>query len=189
MIAPLVTFTVDLPNDQDRSHKWAHREVWSRKHRKGERMSWKSVLVLNAGYEPLHRVSLKHAIRMIRRGGRRGPEGRWWPFGHFLRPVVLRLIKYVKMSWRTRSTCTKEAVKRRDGRCAYCTKGKAETVDHVMPQPRGGLNTWLNLVGCCFKCNQRHSPRTAKSHQARQLQATTTHDKTLSGSSDFRWGV
>ncbi|MGX1161047.1 HNH endonuclease [Arthrobacter sp. SLBN-100] len=82
------------------------------------------------------------------------------PDGPFLRPVVLRVIKYVKMSWRTRTTCTKEAVKRRDGRCAYCTKGKAETVDHIMPQSRGGLNTWLNLVGCCFKCNQRKADRT-----------------------------
>lgn len=44
-------------------------------------------------------------------------------FGPFVRSQILRLIKYVKMTWRARPSCSKEAVKRRDGRCAYCTKG------------------------------------------------------------------
>ncbi|MBG0739009.1 HNH endonuclease [Paeniglutamicibacter antarcticus] len=119
-----------------------------------------SVLVLNAGYEPMHRVSLKHAIGMVHRGVAEILKDDGDLFGPFARPVVLRLIRYVKMTWQTRPSCSKEAVKRRDGRCAYCTKGRAETVDHVIPQSRGGLNTWLNLVGCCFVCNQRKADRT-----------------------------
>lgn len=119
-----------------------------------------SVLVLNAGYEPLHRVSLKHAIRMVHRGVAEVLKDDGELFGPFARPVVLRLIRYVKMTWRARPSCSKEAVKRRDGRCAYCTKGKAETVDHIVPQSRGGRNTWMNLVGCCFRCNQYKADRT-----------------------------
>jgi len=121
-----------------------------------------SVLVLNAGYEPLHRVSLKHAIGMIHRGVaviERPVAGE--VFGPYERPHLLRLVSYVEMGWLTRSpVCSKEAIRRRDGRCAYCHKGRAETVDHVLPQSRGGRNTWLNLVACCFRCNQRKADRT-----------------------------
>jgi 5-methylcytosine-specific restriction endonuclease McrA len=119
-----------------------------------------TVLVLNAGYQPLHRVSLRHAIRMMHRGVAEVVKDNGH-IGPFVRPLVLRLIKYVR-SWVAHPSCSKEAVKRRDGRCAYCTKGKAETVDHVIPQSRGGRNTWLNLVGCCFACNQRKADRTPK---------------------------
>lgn len=119
-----------------------------------------SVLVLNAGYEPLQKVSLRHAIRMVHRGVAEILKDDGAFFGPFARPLVLRLIRYVKMTWQARPSCSKEAVKRRDGRCAYCPKGKAETVDHILPQSRGGRNTWLNLVGCCFRCNQRKADRT-----------------------------
>ncbi|HEX9086508.1 MAG TPA: HNH endonuclease [Arthrobacter sp.] len=121
-----------------------------------------SVLVLNAGYEPLHRVSLKHAIGMIHRGVaviEKPVPGE--VFGPYERPHSLRLVSYVEMGWTTRAPlCSKEAVRRRDGRCAYCPKGRAETVDHVIPQSRGGRNTWMNLVACCFRCNQRKADRT-----------------------------
>lgn len=120
-----------------------------------------SVLVVNAGYEPLHRVSLQHAIRMLHRKVavvESWVEGEF--FGPYARPLVLRLVTYVKMKWLTREpACSKPGVRRRDGRCAYCG-GKPETVDHVLPQSRGGRSTWLNLVACCFSCNQRKADRT-----------------------------
>lgn len=122
------------------------------------------VLVLNAGYEPLHRVSLKHAITMLVREVavvEEAVEGH--SFGPYPLPRVLRLVRYVAMRWRYRSAgqppCTKDGVKRRDRMCAYCG-GPAQTVDHVLPRSRGGDSTWLNLVAACEPCNHRKADRT-----------------------------
>lgn len=43
--------------------------------------------------------------------------------------------------------------------CAYCGR-KAETVDHVFPKSRGGIEDPENLVACCKRCNQRKQSRT-----------------------------
>lgn len=122
------------------------------------------VLVLNAGYEPLHRVSVNHAVTMLVRGVavvEEAVEGH--RFGPYPLPRVLRLVRYVAMRWRYRAAgrpaVTKEGVKRRDGECAYCG-GPAETVDHVVPRSRGGDSSWLNLVGACVPCNHRKADRT-----------------------------
>ncbi|WP_425953679.1 HNH endonuclease [Xylanimonas sp. McL0601] len=122
------------------------------------------VLVLNAGYEPLHRVSLRHAIHMLVREVavvEESEAGR--SFGPYPLPRVLRLVRYVTMRWRYRHghapACTKAAVRARDGRCAYCG-GPADTVDHVLPRSRGGASSWLNLVAACGACNARKADRT-----------------------------
>lgn len=85
------------------------------------------VLVLNAGYEPLHEPTLKHAINMLVRGVAMIEEVlEGATFGPCARPLVLRLASYVKVKWRQcNSACTKEGVKNQDGHCAYC-RGRAE---------------------------------------------------------------
>lgn len=124
------------------------------------------VLVLNASYEPLQRVSVQHAIKMIVREVAVVEEahvladGIAIMVGHLRMPKVLRLIRYVKMHWKHRDlVCTKKAVRARDGRCAYCG-GAPETVDHIMPRSRGGLLTWENSIAACFRCNNRKADRT-----------------------------
>src|SRR5690349_8694498 len=60
-----------------------------------------NVLVLNASYEPLHKVDVRHAVRMLVRGVavvEEAVEGR--SIGHFPLPRVLRLVRYVTMRWR-----------------------------------------------------------------------------------------
>jgi 5-methylcytosine-specific restriction endonuclease McrA len=34
------------------------------------------------------------------------------------------------------------------------------TVDHIFPRTQGGGNSWLNLVGCCKRCNERKGGKT-----------------------------
>ncbi|KHL10698.1 UNVERIFIED_CONTAM: HNH endonuclease [Mumia flava] len=122
----------------------------------------RTVLVLNASYEPLQRVSLRHAIRMLVREVAVVEEAHAdATFGPFPVPKVLRLLRYVVMRWmhRRRPICTKAAVKARDQRCGYCG-GPAETVDHILPRSRGGLLTWENSVAACLRCNHRKSDRT-----------------------------
>lgn len=120
------------------------------------------VLVLNASYEPLQRVSLRHAIKMLVREVAVVEEAAGEVrFGPFPVPRVLRLVRYVVMKWAHRRSpiCTKSAIKARDGRCAYCG-GRAETVDHIVPRSRGGRMTWDNAVAACVRCNHRKSNRT-----------------------------
>lgn len=120
-----------------------------------------SVLVLNAGYEPLHRVSYKHAIRMLVREVavvEEAVEGE--SFGPFPLPRVLRLVRYVAMKFRRkRSKWSRSLLLKRDNsQCGYCG-GKAETVDHILPRSRGGETSWLNTVAACRPCNNRKEAR------------------------------
>ena len=121
-----------------------------------------SVLVLNAGYEPLHRVSVKHAIKMIVREVAVIEESDDDEmFGSFPMPKVLRLLKYIKMNWRgTAPRFSKKRLLQRDNYiCAYCGK-EASTMDHVLPRSRGGSSSWTNTVSSCLKCNHKKSNRT-----------------------------
>jgi len=119
------------------------------------------VLVLNASYEPLQRVSMHHAIRMLVREVAVIEEADSGSFGPFPVPKVLRLVRYVVTRWMHRRShlCTKSAIKARDRMCAYCG-GHAETVDHIVPRSRGGLLTWDNAVAACMRCNHRKADRT-----------------------------
>ena len=122
------------------------------------------VLVLNAGYEPLHKVTRHHAINMLIRQVARIEEAvEGETIGPFPMPRVLVLLRYVQMKWahrRGEPAWSKRGVHRRDGRCAYCKTGKPETIDHITPQSRNGKSTWLNTVSACFKCNQRKADKT-----------------------------
>lgn len=121
------------------------------------------VLVLNADNTALHTVSVKHAIGMLVREVAIVEEARE---GHLIGPypwpLVLRLIRYVKTNflYSRAPGWTKRGVLKRDRhRCAYCG-GHASTVDHLVPQSRGGPNTWLNTIAACPKCNLHKANRT-----------------------------
>ena len=121
------------------------------------------VIVLNTDNTTLHTVSVQHAIRMLVREVaivEEAQEGR--KIGPYPWPIVLRLIRYVKTTflYAQSPAWSKRGVLRRDHhRCAYCA-GKAETVDHLLPQSRGGGNTWLNTVAACTRCNNQKANRT-----------------------------
>lgn len=126
----------------------------------------RSVLVLNATYEPLSLVSVRRALilllrekaelveateRMLRSANTTFPE-----------PLVIRLTRYVRLPHRTVPP-TRTTVMLRDAyTCQYCgaTPGRHElTVDHVVPRSRGGTHTWENLVTACKPCNHRKGNR------------------------------
>lgn len=120
-----------------------------------------SVLVLNAGYEPLHRVTYKHAIRMLVREVavvEEAVEGQ--SFGPFPLPKVLRLVRYVMLKFRTKPPkWSRSLLMRRDrGACGYCGR-QAETIDHIVPRARGGKTTWDNTVAACKRCNAKKGAR------------------------------
>ncbi|MGW0431983.1 HNH endonuclease [Micromonospora sp. NPDC003197] len=122
-----------------------------------------AVLVVNADLGPLHRVSVKHAIRMLCRRVAEIHEAE--PdrlIGIFPMPRVVRLVRYLVPRWRFSSgpAWSRSGVHARDDRrCGYCA-APATTIDHVLPRSRGGRNTWQNTIAACYDCNQRKGDRT-----------------------------
>lgn len=121
-----------------------------------------SVAVLNYSDIVLHRVTTRHAVRMlVRKVAVIVEADETVQFGPYPRPLVVRLVREVFATWLyAPAYCTRRGVLRRDrNRCAYCG-GHAGTVDHVVPVARGGRLTWMNAVAACLKCNGRKADRT-----------------------------
>lgn len=69
-----------------------------------------------------------------------------------------------KFYQRTSQFAEREVLYARDRfTCAYCgdkCKDSILTIDHIMPQSRGGKNTWMNTVTSCKDCNHTKADRT-----------------------------
>jgi 5-methylcytosine-specific restriction endonuclease McrA len=123
------------------------------------------VTLLNASYEPLGKVPFKHAVRMLFRNValvEDGDESRM--IGPHPWPKVIRLIRYVATKWMYGpAPWHRGGVFIRDNhKCAYCGE-KATTIDHILPQSRGGQWSWLNCVAACGGpkgCNGKKGNRT-----------------------------
>ena len=126
------------------------------------------VLVLNATYEPLSVVSVKRAIILLLKEKAElieAAEARLRSENFSLpRPLVIRLVYFVKIPHRISLPVTRRGVLARDHyTCQYCQGTPARknlTVDHVLPRSRGGKTTWENVVAACEKCNGRKGSRT-----------------------------
>lgn len=135
-------------------------------------MATASVLLVNADLDPLRKISLHKALRMLWR--RKAEVHEAEPgvhIGPYPMPKIIRLLVYVVPKWRyTRGPAwSKSGVLARDKRtCGYCGKA-ANTVDHVTPASKGGANSWLNTVACCYDCNQRKGDRTPEQAGMRLL--------------------
>lgn len=110
-----------------------------------------TVMLLNASYEPLGTVTFQHAVRMLFREVatvEEAHEDRM--IGPHPWPRVIRLVRYIAAKWMYRPAAySRSGVLKRDRhRCAYCGR-HAATVDHLLPQSRGGTWTWLNTVAAC----------------------------------------
>ena len=75
-------------------------------------------------------------------------------------PLSVALREYIHLPYRPGLRATRRGVLERDGyTCGYCG-GYGDTLDHVVPESRGGENTWGNLVAACAPCNGRKADRT-----------------------------
>lgn len=78
-------------------------------------------------------------------------------------PRVIRSLKYNGVQSKLVRLTRKGVLERDDFTCMYCGKrGTSETlnIDHVKPQSRGGLTSWINLVASCYHCNNKKGART-----------------------------
>lgn len=127
-------------------------------------MTATTVTLLNASYEPMGRVSFQHAVRMLFREVATVEESHDdRMIGPHPWPKVIRLVRYVAAKWLYRPAAySRQAVLKRDRhRCAYCGH-QATTIDHLLPQSRGGDWSWHNTVAACGPCNSRKANRTPR---------------------------
>ena len=127
-------------------------------------------LVLNSGFEPVKVVEWQRAIVMLLNEkavlvavyqGRIKAVSR-----SFARPKVIRLKRYVNVLKGMGQSVPYSRInvfRRDDFICQYCEKqlnSSTATIDHILPQSRGGLNSWTNTVCACECCNRRKGNRT-----------------------------
>jgi CRISPR/Cas system Type II protein with McrA/HNH and RuvC-like nuclease domain len=124
-----------------------------------------SVLVLNFDYTPLNVTTIKRGFVLVDKGKaeiiKSDDESPIYSgYKKYVRPLIIRLLKYIKHHTRTLRANRNRIYKRDNYQCVYCGSNKSLTLDHVVPKSRGGKNEWTNLVTSCFKCNLKKSNRT-----------------------------
>jgi len=123
-----------------------------------------NVLVLNYDFTPLNITSLRRGFILVNKGKaeivRSDDEPIKTEYKTFVRPLIIRLLNYIKYYVRNVAPSRNRIYKRDGNECVYCGSKKQLTIDHVLPKSRGGKNEWTNLVACCFKCNLKKSNRT-----------------------------
>ena len=114
------------------------------------------VLVLNSDFTPHNVTSLRRGFILVEKGKaevlQKGADI-ITTVGNFVRPLVIRLLNYVR--YRPKGIgITRKRIFRRDGfECCYCGSHRNLTVDHVIPKSKGGKTSWTNLVTACNRCN------------------------------------
>lgn len=122
------------------------------------------VLVLNSDYTPINITSLMRGFILVDKGKAEVLKSGEIPIlaGHkeYIRPLVIRLLNYVRFRVRPLKINRQRIFKRDKFTCSYCGSLKNLTIDHILPKSRGGGNTWLNLTTCCKNCNRVKDNRT-----------------------------
>ena len=124
----------------------------------------KSVLVLNANFEPINICNLQRAVGLMLTEkatlvmnvrGVLHTATTTYP-----NPSVIRLQNMVHAP-RPQVRLSKREIFRRDNyTCQYCGKTTTSlTIDHVIPRHMEGKHEWINVVAACPSCNHRKGGR------------------------------
>jgi 5-methylcytosine-specific restriction endonuclease McrA len=111
-----------------------------------------NVLVLNSDYSPINICNGRRAIVLLLKQK-----------AHFITDKVIRLLDYIRLPYKKlmENRPTRNLIMKRDGyKCLYCNSTENLTLDHIIPQSRGGDDSWENLVTCCGSCNVKKRNRT-----------------------------
>ena len=143
-------------------------------------------VVLNGDYTFLNIIHWKRAVRLIFQDKcemvkssdevLRGGDGKVV----MKRPLVVRLIKVIRMVYKNRVPYSKKNVMIRDGyQCMYCgTKSKKLTIDHVIHVSRGSKTNFENCVAACRHCNNWKGNK--KPSEADMFMLRQPHQPTIS---------
>jgi len=125
-------------------------------------------IVLNGDYSFLNTISWRRALCLLMKGKAEAlkyadrvvhcADG-----SEIKIPLVMRLIKVIRLIYKNRVPYTKRNIMVRDNHiCCYCGGTEHLTIDHVIPESRGGKTSFENCVTACFPCNNKKNNRTPR---------------------------
>ena len=139
-------------------------------------------IVLNGDYTYLNTVSWKRAVCLVMKGKsevlKYTNKVLTCASGKCIQiPLIIKLIKVVRMIYKNKVPFSKRNVMVRDGyRCSYCGTMKNLTIDHIIPRSKGGKSSFENCTTACKPCNNKKGNRTpseAQMFMSRQAYAPT----------------
>jgi 5-methylcytosine-specific restriction endonuclease McrA len=122
-------------------------------------MSATQIVLLDQNFNFLNLITIKKVIRLMVKGKVEVIKNtdKELRCGFFL-PSVVRLLKSINVTLNKKVPFSKRNIFVRDSYlCQYCGKElnvKTATVDHIIPQAKGGKNSYTNCVCSCKTCNQ-----------------------------------
>ena len=122
------------------------------------------VLVLNASYEYLNVTTLRRAVMLLCKQKAQVVstiEGLAYRSAEkaYNLPSVIRMKYYVRKPFRDVVLSRRNILDRDNHTCQYCGE-PGDTIDHIEPRSKGGVNSWTNLVCCCAPCNKKKANQT-----------------------------
>ncbi len=144
-------------------------------------LSNNSVLVLNTSYEAINICGVKRAIVLVLNGIATPEEytNKIYrsPSTTVRVPAVIRLNRYIQISYKLITFSRKNIFLRDNYTCHYCSdqfRPKELTIDHVLPKSKGGWNNWDNVVTACIPCNKKKGNKTPEEAQMSLLKKPKT---------------
>lgn len=128
------------------------------------RRKYGRVVVVNNSGQVIGRVSAETAVSMIFSGKMTSLKDSESTFssrsGYVISvPEIAQINKYTPYI-RREVKASKHRVHVRDNWvCAYCGN-YGDTIDHIIPQAKGGQDTWENMITACGPCNTKKGDRT-----------------------------
>jgi 5-methylcytosine-specific restriction endonuclease McrA len=82
------------------------------------------------------------------------------------KPSIIRVFSYVKQHIHKVPLNRENIYKRDNYECVYCgcSNQRTLTLDHVIPQSKGGKDSWDNLVTACRRCNHEKADLTLEEY-------------------------
>lgn len=121
------------------------------------------VLVLNASFEAINIVQTRRAFIYIVNDKAVVQEDTGKEFRDgIMFPLVVRLKEFAKIPHRMQVLTRKNILSRDHYMCQYCDRkfsAQELTLDHIVPQSKGGPSSWENLVAACSSCNRRKADK------------------------------
>ena len=120
------------------------------------------ILKLNNSYEPIDIVDWKKAFKLI--VNKKVEILKVYDKkintseNEFVVPAVIRLLNSFKRTHSKINYHKKHVIRRDRNICQYCNKKfkpSKLTIDHVIPQSKGGKTCFENTVACCSECNNK----------------------------------
>lgn len=134
--------------------------------------NYSKCLVVDTSYMPRSIITTERAFVISMKGNADVISNHPISFGlvnpklKIFKPSIIKVRSYVNVPYH-KVALTRENIYKRDNyECVYCgaNERKNLTLDHVIPQSKGGPNTWENLVTACKSCNGQKADLTLEEY-------------------------